>query len=185
MQDHEVYSHASIRLESISHLSETLTQIERVWKNHFTDGVYEFQFLDSQIDSFYKTETRLYTLFTIFAGLAILISCLGLWGLVTFVSQQRAKEIGIRKVLGASLNAILWLLSKDFFLMILIAFAVASPITYYFINDWLQNFAFRIDISWETFVMTGIFLITIASLTISVQTIKASITNPVNSLRSE
>jgi putative ABC transport system permease protein len=124
-------------------------------------------------------------LFRIFAGLAILISCLGLWGLVTFVSQQRTKELGIRKVLGASVNAILWLLSKDFFLQILVAFAVASPVTYYFINDWLQNFAFRIDIGWETFVITGIFLLTVASLTISVQTIKASVTNPVNSLRSE
>ena len=185
MQDHEVYSHASIRLELNAHLSETLTQIERVWKKHFTDDVYEFQFLDSQIDSFYKTEARLYTLFRIFAGLAILISCLGLWGLVTFVSQQRTKEIGIRKVLGASVNAILWLLSKDFFLMILIAFAVASPVTYYFINNWLQNFAFRIDIGWETFVITGISLFTVGSLTISVQTFKASVANPVNSLRSE
>ena len=185
MQDHEVYSHASIRLELNAHLSETLTQIERVWKKHFTDDVYEFQFLDSQIDSFYKTEARLYTLFRIFAGLAILISCLGLWGLVTFVSQQRTKEIGIRKVLGASVNAILWLLSKDFFLMILIAFAVASPVTYYFINNWLQNFAFRVDIGWETFVITGISLFTVGSLTISVQTFKASVANPVNSLRSE
>ncbi len=185
IQDHNVYTHASIRLESDAHLSETLTQIELIWKKHFTDGVYEFQFLDTQIDSFYKSETRLYILFRIFAGLAILISCLGLWGLVTFVSQQRTKEIGIRKVLGASVNAILWLLSKDFFLQILVAFAVASPVTYYFINDWLQNFAFRIDIGWETFVITGIFLLTVASLTISVQTIKASVTNPVNSLRSE
>jgi ABC-type antimicrobial peptide transport system permease subunit len=172
-------------LESKAHLSETLAQIEYVWEKHFSDQVYEFQFLDNQIDSFYKTETRLYTLFKIFAGLAILISCLGLWGLVTFVSQQRTKEIGIRKVLGASVNAILWLLSKDFLLMILLAFAIASPVTYYFINDWLLNFAFRIDIGWETFVMTGVFLLTVASLTISVQTIKASVTNPVDSLRSE
>jgi putative ABC transport system permease protein len=177
VQDYEVYSHASIRLESNAHLSETLTQIESVWKKHFTDEVYEFQFLDHQIDSFYKMETRLYTLFK--------ISCLGLWGLVVFVSQQRTKEIGIRKVLGASVNAILWLLSKDFFLMILMAFVIASPLTYYFINDWLQNFAFRIDIGWEIFVMTVLFLIAVVSLTISVQTIKSSIDNPVNSLRSE
>jgi putative ABC transport system permease protein len=185
MQDREVYSHASIRLESNERVSETLAQIERVWKKHFADDIYEFQFLDNQIDSFYKTEARLYALFKIFAGLAIFISCLGLWGLVTFVLQQRTKEIGIRKVLGASLNAILWLLSKDFFLLILMAFAVASPVTYYFISNWLQNFAFRIDIGWETFVMAGIFLFAVASLTISVQTIKASVTNPVNSLRSE
>ena len=148
-------------------------------------GVYEYAFVDSQIDSYYKSEDRLYTLFRIFAGLAIFISCLGLWGLVTYASQQRTKEIGIRKVLGASVNAILILLTKDFLIMVFIAFMLASPLTYYFMNDWLNNFAFHISIGWETFATAGVVLITIALLTVSIQTMKAALANPVKSLKTE
>jgi len=184
-QNPEVYTHISIKMESGANISRLLTSIEAIWKNQFPEGMYEYQFLDSQIDSFYKTETRLYTLFRIFAGLAILISCLGLWGLVTFTSQQRTKEIGIRKVLGATVNTIFLLLSKDFLFMIIVAFAIASPVTYYFMKEWLQDFAFRIDIGWETFVKTAIFFISVGLLTMSFHTVKAAISNPVESLKEE
>ena len=184
-QNPDVYTHISIKLESGAGISSALTSIESVWKNQTPGGMYEYQFLDSQIDSFYRTERRLYTLFRIFAGLAILISCLGLWGLVTFTSQQRTKEIGIRKVLGATVNSIFILLSKDFLFMIIVAFAIASPLTYYFMKEWLENFAFRIDIGWDTFVKTAFFFIAVGLVTMSIQTIKAAINNPVKSLKEE
>jgi hypothetical protein len=184
-QDKEVYTHANIKIEPSANSQETLASIETVWKKQFPDGVYEYTFVDNQIDSYYKSESRLYTLFRIFAGLAILISCLGLWGLVTYSAKQRTKEIGIRKVLGASVNGILLLLTKDFLVMVIIAFMVASPLTYYFMNDWLNNFAFHIDIEWGTFAIAGITLITVAMFTVGIQTIKAALTNPVRSLKTE
>jgi putative ABC transport system permease protein len=184
-QDKEIYSHASIKMEPSADIQKTLASVETVWKGQFQDGVYEYTFVDNQIDAYYKSENRLYTLFRIFAGLAILISCLGLWGLVTYASQQRTKEIGIRKVLGASVKAILILLTRDFLVMVFIAFVVASPLTYYFMQDWLSNFAFHIDIEWGTFVIAGITLITVALLTVSIQTMKAALTNPIKSLKAE
>lgn len=184
-QDKEIYTHANVKIEPTANSQETLASIKTVWEKQFPDGVYEYSFVDNQIDSYYKSESRLYTLFRIFAGLAILISCLGLWGLVIYASQQRTKEIGIRKVLGASVNAILILLTKDFLIMVLIAFMLASPLTYYFMQDWLSNFAFHIDIEWGTFAIAGITLITVAMLTVSIQTIKAALTNPVKSLKTE
>ena len=184
-QDKEIYSRANIKIEPNGDIQKTLASIETVWKQQSPGGVYEYDFVDSQIDSYYKSEDRLYTLFRIFAGLAILISCLGLWGLVTYAAQQRAKEIGIRKVLGASVNAILILLTKDFLAMVLIAFIIASPLTYYFMNDWLNNFAFHIRIGWETFATAGAALITVALLTVSIKTMKAALTNPVKSLKTE
>lgn len=184
-QDKEIYSRANIKIESSVNIKETLASIETAWKKQFPDGIFEYAFVDNQIDSYYESENRLYTLFRIFAGLAILISCLGLWGLVTYASQQRTKEIGIRKVLGASVNAILILLTKDFIVLVFTAFIVASPLTYYFMNDWLNNFAYHISIGWGTFVTAGISLIAFALLTVSIQTMKAALTNPVKSLKSE
>ena len=184
-QDKKVYSNANIKIEPSANVIETLSSIETVWKKQFQDGVYEYKFVDSQIDSYYKSENRLYALFRIFAGLAILISCLGLWGLVTYASQQRTKEIGIRKVLGASVNAILLLLAKDFLIMVFIACMLASPLTYFLMTNWLNDFAFHISIGWETFVTAGIALIAVAFLTVSIQTIKAALANPVKSLKTE
>lgn len=184
-QDTSLYSHLSIKLEAGEDILSTLSAIEASWKKSFPEGVYEFEFLDDEINSYYQLETKLSTLFKIFAGMAILISCLGLWGLVTFVSQQRTKEIGIRKVLGASVRIIVMLLSKDFVLMVMIAIAIASPLTYYLLNVLLQNFAYRVDIGWDVFVITGVSLFVIAMATMSFQTLKAAMTNPVNSLKSE
>ncbi len=113
------------------------------------------------------------------------ISCLGLWGLATLSAQHRTKEIGIRKVLGASVNKIVLLLSKEFVSMVLIALVVAVPLVYYLINNWLQNFAYRIEVGWEIFAIAGIVSIGIALTTTSIQTLKAALANPVDSLRSE
>ena len=180
-----VYSQVGIKIHAKSNLAETLEQIEARWKKAYPDGVFEFQFLDTQIDSFYKAEKKLHRLFQIFAGIAMLISCLGLWGLATFTAQQRTKEIGIRKVLGASVNAIVILLSRDFIIMVIIALLVASPLTYYFMNDWLSNFAYHITIGPMVFVVVAGVSLLIALGTVSVHAISAALSNPVKSLRTE
>ena len=180
-----IYSQAGIKIEAGSNIPETIAAIEKVWKKVYPEGVFEFKFLDAQIDAFYKGEERLYQLFKIFAGLAMLISCLGLWGLSTLSAQQRTKEIGIRKVLGASVDRIVVMLSKDFLIMVLVALAIASPLAYYLINNWLQSFAFHIDIAWQVFAIAGIVSLVIALLTVSFQAIKAALANPVESLRNE
>ncbi len=184
-QDPIVYAQANIKIEKGSNLAETMAAIELAWKRSFPEGVFEIKFLDSQIDNFYKLEMKLYTLFKIFAALAISISCLGLWGLVAFTAQQRTKEIGIRKVLGASVNAIVMLLSKDFLVIVSIAFAIATPLSYYLMKELLSNFAYHVDISWQVFVFTGMILLLITMLTISFQIIRAALTSPVESLKSE
>lgn len=185
IQDEEVYSHANIRLESIPNRKITLSTLEQVWKKHFPDGVYEYALVENQIESYYASEHRLYTLFRIFAGLAILISCLGLWGLVTYSAHQRAKEISVRKVLGASVKSLLILLTTEYFMMVFVAFLIASPLTYYFMNEWLSNFAFHIEIGWDTFLVAGLWLIVFAGLTVSIQVLTAALKNPVRSLKSE
>ena len=181
----QAYEQAGIRVEANSDIPATIARIESEWKKIYPDEVFEYRFLDESIDNFYKAETRLYTLFKVFAILAMCISCLGLWGLTTLAAQYRTKEIGIRKVLGASVNKIVLLLSKDFLSMVVIALVVAIPVVYYFINNWLQNFAYRIDIGWEIFAIAGIGSIGLALVTTSIQTLKAALANPVDSLRSE
>ena len=125
------------------------------------------------------------SLFKIFSVLAMLISCLGLWGLITFAAQQRVKEIGIRKVLGASVANIVSMLTKDFIILVCIAIAIAVPLAYWGIHKWLQDFAFRIHIGWTVFLIAGAAAILIALITVGFQAIKAAIANPVKSLRTE
>ena len=165
--------------------SPTLSQIESAWKKSFSSSVFEFNFLDEQLDAQYKSEERLFVLFKIFSGLAMLISCLGLWGLATFAAQKRTKEIGIRKVLGASVSNITTMLSKDFVKLVAISIIIASPLAYFGMYTWLQDFAFRVKIEWWVFVIAGLSALVIALLTVSFQSIKAAVSNPVNSLRSE
>ncbi|MFT4972115.1 MAG: putative ABC transport system permease protein, partial [Saprospiraceae bacterium] len=121
----------------------------------------------------------------LFAGLAILISCLGIFGLAAFTAQRRTKEIGIRKVLGASFNSLILLLSKDFLKLVGIALFIAIPIAWWSMNDWLNNFAYRIEVEWWVFALTGLALGSIAFLTVSYQSVRAALVNPVESLRSE
>jgi putative ABC transport system permease protein len=179
------YEQAGIKIEAGSDLPQTIAGIEAAWKTAYPEGIFTYKFLDEQIDSFYKAEERLFTLFKVFAGLAMFISCLGLWGLATFSAQARTKEIGIRKVLGASVNKIVLLLSKDFLMLVLISLLIATPIAWYGMNEWLQNYAFRTEITWWIFGLSGALAILIAVITVSFQAIKAALSNPVESLRSE
>jgi ABC-type antimicrobial peptide transport system permease subunit len=163
----------------------TISEIESAFSHTFPKGLFEFNFLDQTLDALYKTEARLYSLFRIFSILALLISCLGLWGLISYSAKQRVKEIGIRKVLGASVASIVTLLTKDFILLVGIAIAIATPMAYWGIYKWLQDFAYRINIGWSLFVISGCVAIVIALITVSVQAIKAAVANPVNSLRND
>ncbi len=145
----------------------------------------EYRFLDEQFDQLYQADLRQQTILGVFAGLAIFIACLGLFGLASFLARQRTKEIGVRKVLGASVTSIVTLLSKDFLKLVLVAIVIASPLAYYGMERWLQSFAYRVAIAWWIFALSGLVAVVIALLTISLQSIQAALANPVKSLRSE
>ena len=179
-----MYRQASIKL-STTNLASTMQTIKKIWEQTFPNYVYEYSFLDDRIAGFYQQETQLSQLYKIFAAIAIFLSCLGLYGLASFMAVQRIKEVGIRKVLGATAGNIVYLFSKEFIILIAIAFAIATPIAWYFMHQWLQDYAYRINISWLLFVAAGIVAIFIALATISFQAIKAAIANPVKSLRTE
>ena len=179
------YNRINIKINAGNNIPETIAMIESAWKKSFPKEIFEFSFLDEQLDAMYKSESRLYTLFKIFSGLAMFISCLGLWGLATFAAQKRIKEIGIRKVLGASVANITSMLSKDFLKLVFISVLIASPLAYYGMNKWLQDFAYRINISWWVFALAGLAAVFIALFTVSFQAIRAAISNPVKNLRTE
>jgi ABC-type antimicrobial peptide transport system permease subunit len=179
-----MYRQASIKL-STANVASTMQSIKKIWEQTFPNHVYEYRFLDEKIDSFYKQETQLSQLYKIFAAIAIFLSCLGLYGLASFMAVQRIKEVGIRKVLGATSANIVYLFSKEFVILIAIAFAIATPISWYYMHEWLQNYAYRIDVSWWIFLSGGLAAIVIALATISFQAIKAAVANPVKSLRTE
>lgn len=179
-----MYSQAGIKLAT-TNISSTLQSIKKIWEETFPNFVYEYRFLDDKIESFYKQEAQLAQLYKIFAAIAIFLSCLGLYGLASFMAVQRVKEVGIRKVLGATVMNIVYLFSREFVLLIAIAFVIAAPIAWYFMHQWLQNYVYRLGISWWLFAAGGIAAIIIALATISFQAIKAAIANPVKSLRSE
>jgi ABC-type antimicrobial peptide transport system permease subunit len=164
---------------------QTLATIEQIWSRAYPDFVYEYRFLDDTIAGFYKQERQLSQLYTIAAGIAIFISCLGLYGFVSFMAVQRIKEVGIRKVLGASAANIIFLFSKEFTLLIGIAFLIAAPVAYYLMHQWLQNYAYRIDIGIGIFLLTILVSEIIAWLTVGYQAIKAAVANPVKSLKME
>ncbi|MGN6542686.1 MAG: ABC transporter permease, partial [Ginsengibacter sp.] len=155
------------------------------WKQMIPARPFSYTFLDENFNKQYLDEDRFEKLFFNFAILAIFISCLGLLGLASHSTLQRTKEIGIRKVLGASVSGITSLLSKDFIKLVLIALVIASPIAWFGMHKWLQGFAYRIDIGIWVFILAGVLAILIALLTVSFQAIKAAVANPVNSLRSE
>lgn len=179
-----MYRQASIKLATTD-MASTMQSIKKLWEQLFPAYVYEYKFLDDKIESFYKQEAQLSQLYKIFAAIAIFLSCLGLYGLASFMAVQRIKEVGIRKVLGATAGNIVYLFSKEFILLISIAFFIAAPLAWYFMNQWLQNYAYRINIGWWLFAAGGLVAIIIALATISFQAIKAAIANPVKSLRTE
>jgi putative ABC transport system permease protein len=179
-----MYSQAGIKLAT-KNISSTLQSVKTIWEQTFPDFVYEYKFLDDKVASFYKQENQLSQLYKIFAAIAIFLSCLGLYGLASFMAVQRIKEVGIRKVLGATATNIVYLFSKEFILLIGIAFVIASPVAWYFMHKWLQDYPYRIDLSWWIFIAGGAASIIIALATVSFQAIKAAIANPVKSLRTE
>jgi putative ABC transport system permease protein len=144
-----------------------------------------FSFMNQDFDASYRAEQRIGAIFIVFASLAIIIACLGLFGLAAYAAEQRTKEIGIRKVLGASVAVIAGTLSRDFIKLVLISIVVSTPIAWYLMNKWLQDFAYRISIQWWVLVLAGFAAILIAMITVSFQSIKAALANPVKSLRSE
>jgi len=182
--NNKVYNYAIIHAKT-SDMKHLLTAIEARWHKLNPNEPFEYHFLDEDFQKNYDAESRLSAIVLYFTIIAILISCLGLFGLVAFSAEQRTREIGVRKVLGASVETIVALLSKDFLKLVLIAIIIASPIAWYVMNQWLQDFAYRTSISWWIFILTALIAILIAVLTLSIQTIKAALANPVRALRSE
>lgn len=168
-----------------ANIPSLLKQAEAKWKSMASGKPFSYRFLDDSFDEMYRSEQRVGKIAFVFSLLAILIACLGLFGLVTFIAEQRAKEIGIRKVLGASVRGIVHLLSKDFIRLVLIAFAIAAPAAWFFMHQWLQDFAYRIQLSWWVFAAAGLIALAIAVLTLSVQAVRAALDNPVKNLRTE
>ena len=162
-----------------------IAKIEKAWKQVYPDDEFEYHFLDEDIAKFYTAEKNISSLLMWATGLSVFISCLGLLGLVMFTTTQRTKEIGVRKVLGASIRQIVTMISKDFVLLVLVAFVIAAPIAWIGMNKWLQNFAYHTDPSWWIFIVSGTLMTLIALITVSIRTIKAAIANPVKSLRAE
>jgi len=166
-------------------ITRLISDIKSKWESFGSGAPFSYSFLDEQFASLYSAEQRTGKIFTSFSVVAIIIACLGLFGLAAFMIRQRVREIGIRKVLGASAGSITALLSKEFLKLIVIASVISFPVTWYAMNKWLQDFAYRIDIQWWAFVLAGCIALLVAAVTISFQSIKAALANPVKSLRSE
>ncbi|MBA4850866.1 ABC transporter permease [Emticicia sp. BO119] len=177
------YHYAAIQLKAYN--SKSVQDIAKIWERLYPDNVFEYSYFKDDVARFYEREELISNLTKTFATLAVFISCLGLFGLATFSIRQRTKEIGIRKVLGASVFSITTLLSVDFLKLVFVALFVAMPVAYYFMAQWLQDFAYRVSIEWWIFAATGAVAILIAIMTISYQAIKAAFMNPVKSLKSE
>ena len=178
------YNPISVKLNT-TNVAATIAAIKTKYVQFFPGNLFDYTFLDEQYNAQYKNDQLFGKAFSIFAGFAVFIACLGLLGLSLFATAQRTKEIGVRKVLGASISNIVLLLSKDFIKLVVIAFIIASPLAYVIMHQWLQDFAYRINISWWIFAIAGILSVLIALATISLQAIRAATSNPVKSLRTE
>ena len=178
------YGNISIKIAG-NNIPAALAHVEKTWRSFLPDVPYQFTFLDENFERLYQSEERQKTIFTVFAFIAIFIACLGLFGLSAFAISQRVKEIGIRKVLGASVDTIVTLLAKDFLKLVAIAAILAFPIAWLAMDRWLQDFAYRINVPWWVFIIAGLLAAIIAFVTISFQAVKAAFANPVKSLRSE
>ena len=183
--DYKSPSWFNLKLNPNKSASESIAKIGSIFKKHISSAPFEYKFADEEFAAKFKTEERIGKLALFFAILAIFISCLGLFGLASFVAEQRTKEIGIRKVLGATVMNLWTLLSKDFVFLVIISVLVATPIAYFFMNNWLQKYDYRTNISWWVFALSGLGVLIITLLTVSYQAIKAAVANPVKSLRTE
>jgi putative ABC transport system permease protein len=174
-----------VRLDPNVNLKSQLASIEKKYKSYQSETPFQYYFLDEAFNQLYQREIRLANIFAFFTGLAIFIACLGLFGLATFSMERRTKEIGIRKVLGATVVGLTGLLAKDFLKWVLLAFVIAAPLAWYFMQQWLINFAYRIEMAWWMFFVAGLGVLGLAFLTVCFQSIKAALANPVKSLKSE
>ncbi len=179
-----LYTEIAVKI-NLENTKSALAHLENEWSSSFPDYVFEYAFLDDRVAELYETEQRFLSLIGIFSGMAIFIGCLGIYGLILFFVVQKTKEIGIRKVLGGSVNHLVGLVMQDFFKLIVIAGIIASPIAWYFMNRWLENFEYKTAINWWIFVLAIAIVMIITLLTISYQALKAAMTNPVKSLRTE
>jgi putative ABC transport system permease protein len=177
-------SFISVKVDT-KELPVTIAAIKKAYDTFFPGNLFDYSFLDEHFNAQYNNDRLFGKIFAIFSGFGIFIACLGLLGLSLFATVQRTKEIGVRKVLGASVSNIVALLSKDFIKLVIIAFLIASPVAWWIMHNWLQEFAYRININWWIFLAAGLLAIVIALATISFQAIKAAIANPVKSLRTE
>jgi putative ABC transport system permease protein len=183
-RDKDLYN-LTIKLNPTQSSSKSIATLERIWKKYVQNVPFSYEFIDQQYGNKFKAEERIGTLSLYFAVLAILISCLGLFGMASFVAEQRTKEIGIRKVLGASVPNLWQMLSRDFVGLVLLSCLIASPIAYYYLNDWLQSYDYHVEISWWVFAAAAVGALVITLLTVSYQTLRAALVNPVKSLKSE
>lgn len=178
------YQVANIKID-MHKAKQVITSLQQVWNEYYPDYVFEYDFLDQTLAAYYKQENEMSALYKIFSAIAIFISCLGLYGLISFIAAQRRKEIGIRKVLGAPVHNIVIMLSKEFTLLVIISFLISAPAAWYFMNEWLRQYTYRVPIAPGFFIATIIGSVIIAWLTVGYTTIKAALANPVKSLKTE
>jgi ABC-type antimicrobial peptide transport system permease subunit len=179
---------AAIKIQTaggMQEVQEAIAHLESVWNTSFPEYVFDYQFLDDYLATNYEQENKTFRYFQLFSALAILIGCLGLYGLISFMAEQKTKEVGIRKLLGASVSSIIALFSKEYMLLIGLAFLAAAPLAYYFMHNWLQNFAYRIDLEIGVFALGMLISIGIAFLTVGYKSYRAAVANPVESLKDE
>jgi predicted permease len=181
---YNTYAYCAVRL-NMARAGQLLPAFEKIWNDTYPEYNYSYEFLDDSIAQFYQVETVLLTLIEIFAGIAIFIGCLGLYGLVSFMAVQKTKEIGVRKVLGAGMPDILWIFGKEFLRLLILAFLVAAPVGGWFMHNWLQDFVYRIPLNAQVFLLALFSTIVIATLTIGYRTLRSALANPVKSLRTE
>ena len=175
----------NVKLHSTANMPDVLSFVEKQWKELYPEGVYKYSFLDDSIAQNYALEQLVYKGFSVFSILTILIGCLGLYGLLSFITLRKTKEVGIRKALGASVGQIVGMFNKEFVVLVIIAFVIAAPLAFYFMNQWLQDFTYRISLTWWMFGVGVLLTIVITLATISYQSIRAAMANPVDSLRNE
>ena len=184
VSNYQDYTNFAINIES-RNMKSTLDAVEKAWIQTFPEHVYKSEFLDDRIADFYRTDILMLKLIQIFAGIAIFIGCLGLYGLVSFMASQKTKEIGVRKVLGASIGNIVWIFGKEFVRLLLVAFLVAAPLAWWAMNTWLQDFEYKAEFGAGVFLLSLITTIIIAAVTVGYRSISAALTDPVKSLKSE
>ena len=181
---YESYEWIAVKMDR-AQMNSTLSQVQKTFTGIYPSYIYDQVFFDERIERFYQSESITSRLFKIFSVLAIFISCLGLYGLVSFMAVQKTKEVGVRKVLGASVQSIVYLFSREFTILIGIAFLIAAPVGYFLMNKWLSGFYYHTNLGWEVFVIAMIISVIIAWMTVGYKALKAAIANPIKSLRTE